>query len=144
MSVALAASLVGAADARAAEPVDPGLDRFRPVPYVRTQHPEWSRDATIYELNLRQFTREGTLAAAERELPRLKSLGVGIVWLMPIHPIGEKNRKGGRGSPYSVRDFRAVNPDYGTLDDLRSFVKTAHALGLVHVHITGLGRELRG
>ena len=129
-SVALAALLVGAADARAAEPVDPGLERFRPVPYVRIQHPEWSRDATIYELNLRQFTAEGTLSAAERELPRLAALGVGIVWLMPIHPIGEKNRKGSRGSPYAVRDYRAVNPDYGTLDDLRSFVKTAHALGL--------------
>ena len=116
--------------APAAEAMDPGLERFRPAPYVRIQHPEWSKDATIYELNLRQFTREGTLAAAERELPRLKSLGVGIVWLMPIHPVGEKNRKGSRGSPYAVRDYRAVNPDYGTLDDLRRFVKTAHGLGL--------------
>ena len=129
-SIALAASLFGAGGLRAAESPDPGLERFRPVPYVRIQHPEWSKDATIYELNLRQFTAEGTLAAAERELPRLKAFGVGIVWLMPIHPIGEKNRKGSRGSPYSVRDYRAVNPDYGTLDDLRSFVKTAHSLGL--------------
>ena len=129
-TIALAAVIVGAPAARAAEAPDSGFERYRPAPYVRIQHPEWSKNATIYELNLRQFTAEGTLAAAERELPRLAALGVGIVWLMPIHPIGEKNRKGGKGSPYSVRDYRAVNPDYGTLDDLRSFVKTAHGLGL--------------
>lgn len=126
----LAVGFCGPASGWAAEAPDPGLDAYRPAPYVRIQHPGWSKDATIYELNVRQFTREGTLAAAERELPRLEALGVTIVWLMPIYPIGEKNRKGSLGSPYSVRDYRAVNPDYGTLDDLRRFVKSAHALGM--------------
>lgn len=105
-------------------------DRYEPVPYIRITHPEWTRNATLYELNTRQFTPEGTFAAAERQLPRLAELGVDIVWLMPIHPIGELNRKGTLGSPYSVRDYYAVNPEFGTLDDLKSFVNAAHALGM--------------
>jgi glycosidase len=103
---------------------------YQPTPYVRLTHPEWSRNAAIYELNTRQFTPEGTFRAAEAHLPRLKQLGVDIIWLMPIHPIGEKNRKGGLGSPYSIRDFYAVNPEFGNLDDLKHFVATAHQLGL--------------
>lgn len=105
-------------------------DPYQPVPYVQLKHPEWTRNATIYQINTRQFTAEGTLRAAEAQLPRIKALNVDIVWLMPIHPIGEKNRKGGLGSPYAVRDYLAVNPELGTLDDLRHFVATAHALGL--------------
>ncbi|MGB1075034.1 MAG: alpha-amylase family glycosyl hydrolase [Flavobacteriales bacterium] len=107
-------------------------------------HPAWSKNATIYEVNVRQHTAEGTFAAFERDLPRLKELGVDILWLMPIHPIGDENRKGGEnannfiakpgstslGSPYSVRDYFAVNPDYGTLDDLKSLVAAAHALDM--------------
>jgi len=93
-------------------------------------HPDWSRAATIYELNTRQFTGTGTFRAAETHLPRLAALGVDILWLMPVHPIGEKNRKGALGSPYSVRDHRAVNPEFGTLDDLRHFVEAAHAAGM--------------
>jgi glycosidase len=104
--------------------------RYEPVPYVQLQHPEWSRDAAIYELNTRQFTAAGTFAAAEAELPRLKALGVDIIWLMPVHPIGEKNRKGSLGSPYSVRDYYGVNPEFGSLDDLKQFVARAHELGL--------------
>jgi glycosidase len=92
--------------------------------------PEWSRQAVIYQLNTRQFTAEGTLAAARQQLPRIQALGADIVWLMPIHPIGEKNRKGTLGSPYSVRDYRAVNPELGTMEDLKRFVATAHSLGL--------------
>jgi glycosidase len=106
------------------------LSRYQPRPYVRVRHPEWSKSAALYELNLRQFTAEGTLTAAERELPRLKALGIDIVWLMPIHPIGVKHRKGTLGSPYAVRDYLAVNPEFGTLDDLRHFVARAHELGL--------------
>lgn len=105
-------------------------DPYQPVPYVQLQHPAWSKDAVIYELNTRQFTPEGTFRAAEAHLPRLKKLGVDILWLMPIHPIGEKNRKGTLGSPYSVRDYRAVNPELGTLDDLKHFVDAAHAQGM--------------
>lgn len=109
---------------------NPTADRYRPQPYVRIEHPEWTRNATLYELNTRQFTPEGTFRAAERHLPRLKELGVDIIWLMPIHPIGELNRKGTLGSPYAVRDYRAVNPEFGTLEDLKSFVEAAHARGM--------------
>lgn len=103
---------------------------YLPAPAVRLRHPEWSKNATIYQINTRQFTPEGTFRAAEAHLPRLKELGIVIVWLMPIHPIGEKNRKGTLGSPYSVKDYYGVNPEFGTLDDLKHFVATAHALGL--------------
>jgi len=105
-------------------------DPYQPAPGVELTHPEWSRSATIYQINTRQFTAEGTLAAAARELPRLRDLGVTIVWLMPINPIGEVNRKGTLGSPYAVRDYLAVNPELGTLEDLKSFVAQAHSLGL--------------
>lgn len=103
---------------------------YRPTPYVTLTHPEWCKNATIYQINTRQFTPEGTLSAAEAQLPRLKELGVVIVWLMPIHPIGEQHRKGTLGSPYAVRDYYGVNPDLGTFDDLRGFVRAAHTLGL--------------
>ncbi|MBB4080063.1 glycosidase [Lewinella aquimaris] len=93
-------------------------------------HPEWSKSATVYQINTRQFTPEGTLAAARKELPRLQELGVGILWIMPIHPIGEKNRKGTLGSPYAVKDYYGVNPEFGTLEDFKSFVQDAHELGL--------------
>jgi glycosidase len=93
-------------------------------------HPEWSKNATIYEVNIRQHTPEGTFAAFERDLPRIKSMGADILWLMPIHPIGEINRKGGLGSHYSVKDYKGVNPNYGTLDDFKRLVSAAHALGM--------------
>lgn len=104
------------------------LSRYYPTPPVRIHHPEWSKNAVIYQLNTRQFTPEGTLAAAQQQLPRLKRLGVDIVWLMPIHPIGAVNRKGTLGSPYSVRDYYGVNAELGTLADLKQFVQAAHAL----------------
>ncbi|MGD9960966.1 alpha-amylase family glycosyl hydrolase [Nocardioides sp.] len=94
------------------------------------QHPDWSQSAAIYQLNQRQLTPEGTFRAAEEHLPRIRDLGVEIIWLMPVHPIGEVNRKGRLGSPYAVRDYLAVNPEFGTIEDLRHFVATAHELGL--------------
>lgn len=100
------------------------------TPLAARTPPDWSRDAVIYQLNTRQFSPEGTLKAAETQLPRIKALGADIIWLMPVHPIGEKNRKGTLGSPYSVKDYRAVNPELGSMVDLKSFVKTAHGLGL--------------
>ena len=102
----------------------------KPQAYVKIEAPEWTRDAVIYQINLRQFTAEGTLQAAREQLPRIKGLGADILWLMPIHPIGEKNRKGGLGSPYSVKDYYGVNPEFGDLDDLKAFVDTAHELGM--------------
>ncbi len=106
------------------------MTSYDPIPPVRLTHPEWSKNATIYQINTRQFTPEGTFRAAEAQLSRLRDLGVGIVWLMPIHPIGQVNRKGTLGSPYSVRDYYGVNPEFGTLDDLKQFVRAAHELGL--------------
>ncbi len=105
-------------------------EAYMPRPFVQIEHPTWSRDAVIYQINTRQFTPEGTFAAARRELPRLHSLGVDILWLMPVQPIGAKNRKGTLGSPYSIRDYLAVNPEFGDVDDLKRFIAAAHELGM--------------
>ena len=93
-------------------------------------HPEWSRTAAIYEVNIRQYTPEGTFAAFQRHLPRLDSLGVDVLWLMPVQPIGRKNRKGSLGSYYSIADYTSTNPEFGTLADFKSLVNAAHGLGL--------------
>ena len=90
----------------------------------------WMRDAVIYEINVRQFTPEGTFTALERHLPRLDSLGVDILWLMPVQPIGVKNRKGGLGSYYSIADYTKVNPEFGTPAEFRAFVDAAHRQGM--------------
>jgi len=108
----------------------PAANPYLPESYVKITHPKWTRNAAIYELNTRQFTPEGTFKAAGRQLPRLKDLGVTIVWLMPIHEIGVKNRKGSLGSPYAVKDYYKVNPEFGTLEDLKQFVSAAHQLGM--------------
>ncbi len=92
-------------------------------------HPEWNRSANIYEVNIRQYSPEGTFAAFQEHLPRLKELGVDILWLMPIHPVGEKNRKGKLGSYYAVKDYVAVNPEFGTIDEFKELVSKAHELG---------------
>lgn len=89
-------------------------------------HPEWIKNATIYEVNIRQFTPEGTFAAFEQHIPRLKELGVDILWLMPVHPIGVKNRKGTLGSYYSVQDYQGVNPEFGSEQDFQKLVKAIH------------------
>ncbi|WP_176907158.1 alpha-amylase family glycosyl hydrolase [Hymenobacter lapidiphilus] len=100
-----------------------------PAPFV-VRHPAWAANASIYEVNIRQYTPEGTLRAFEAHLPRLDSMGVGILWLMPITPIGQEKRKGSLGSYYSVRDYRAANPEMGTLEDLRHLVAAAHQRGM--------------
>jgi hypothetical protein len=105
-----------------------GLFAFVSTAQLKT--PEWVQNATIYEVNVRQFTPEGTFAAFEKQLPRLKDMGVDIIWLMPIHPIGELNRKGSLGSYYAVRDYRAINPEFGTHEDFRRLVSSAHELGM--------------
>jgi len=106
------------------------MDPYQPTGYVKIAHPEWSKNAVIYQLNTRVFTPEGTFKAAEAQLPRLKSLGIDIIWLMPVNPIGVVNRKGTLGSPYSVKDYLAVNPEFGTIQDLKNLVKAAHDLGM--------------
>ena len=107
----------------------PASDGITPQPYVKLQHPDWSRDAVIYEINVRQYSDAGTFDVVREDLPRLKELGVDILWLMPIHPIGETQRKGTLGSYYSVRDYYGVNPEFGTKDDFKRFVNDAHSQG---------------
>ena len=87
-------------------------------------------NSVVYELNIRQATEEGAFAAAEKYLPELKSMGVDIVWLMPISPIGVEERKGSLGSYYSIIDSKAINPEFGTMEDFDKFLATAHDLGL--------------
>ena len=94
------------------------------------RHVAWSLNANIYEVNIRQYTPEGTFKAFQQHLDRLQKMGVDILWLMPINPIGEKNRKGSLGSYYAVQNYETVNPNFGTLEDLKSLVKEAHARGM--------------
>ncbi len=103
---------------------------FYLVAFAQLKTPEWVKNATIYEVNIRQFTPEGTFGAFEKHLPRLKEMGVDILWLMPIHPIGELNRKGSLGSYYAVRDYRGINPEFGTHEDFAHLVDAAHNLGM--------------
>ncbi len=91
--------------------------------------PEWAKKSVLYEVNIRQYTPEGTFKAFETHLPRLKELGVDILWIMPINPISVKNRKGSLGSYYSVQDYKAVNPEFGTLEDFKNLVNKAHETG---------------
>ena len=92
--------------------------------------PSWMKNAVIYQVNTRQYSAAGTFDAVTADLGRLQRLGVDILWLMPIHPIGEVNRKGSMGSPYSVADYKGVNPDLGTEADLRELIDGAHAKGM--------------
>ncbi|TDO01311.1 alpha-amylase family glycosyl hydrolase [Sunxiuqinia elliptica] len=92
-------------------------------------NPDWVKDAVLYEVNIRQYTPEGTFEAFAEHLPRLKDLGVDILWIMPIHPISEKNRKGTLGSYYAVKDYKGINPEFGTMADFKNLVSEAHDLG---------------
>ena len=103
---------------------------YQPKKYVEIKNPEWVKNATIYELNIRQFSQEGTFKAIEKQLPRLKKIGINIIWLMPVQPIGVVNRKGSLGSYYSVKDYLKVNPEFGTDKDFRSLVKAIHSQGM--------------
>ncbi|MDY6801092.1 MAG: alpha-amylase family glycosyl hydrolase [Bacteroidota bacterium] len=98
--------------------------------YQKVKHPEWSKNASIYEVNIRQYTPEGTFNAFAEHLPRLQEMRVDILWLMPIHPIGEKNRKGSMGSYYSVKDYLGINPEFGTEEDFKNLVDQIHELGM--------------
>ena len=93
-------------------------------------HTKWAYDATIYELNTRQATEEGTFAAAEALLPEIKESGVDIIWIMPIQQIGVLERKGTLGSYYAITDYCKFNPEFGTRADFESFLAKAHELGL--------------
>ncbi len=114
---------------------------------VEFKLPEWAKDATIYEVNTRQFSPGGDLQGIKDQLPRLEKMGVDILWLMPIHPISELKRKATGdvlvkdipnaderknyyGSPYAVADYRKVNPDFGTLQDFKNLVSAVHDRGM--------------
>ncbi len=92
--------------------------------------PEKIANTTIYEVNIRQHTAEGTINAFIKDLPRLQSLGVGMLWIMPVQPIGVKNRKAPLGSYYSIQDYSAINPEFGTAEDFKNLVAKSHELGL--------------
>lgn len=93
-------------------------------------HPEWSYQASIYEVNLRQYTPEGTFKALEAQLPRLADMGIRILWFMPITPISREGRLGTLGSYYAAQDYNAANPEFGTIADFSALVVAAHRLGL--------------
>ena len=126
-SILLSLSLLIAASALPVSVQQPALDvskeTARPVP-------DWVRDGVIYEIYPRAFSQKGDFNAITARLDDLKDLGVTILWLMPIHPIGQEKKKGTIGSPYAVRDYYAINPDYGTADDLKRLVREAHARGM--------------
>lgn len=95
-------------------------------------HPSWAAQSNIYEVNLRQFSKEGSFKAFAKSLPRLKKMGVEVLWFMPITPIGITNRKMNSkelGSYYAVRDYKGINPEFGTMADFKALVKKAHAMG---------------
>lgn len=98
--------------------------------FTNVVHPDWIKKSTMYEVNIRQYTPEGTFNAFSSHLPRLKELGVDILWLMPIQPIGEVNRKGSLGSYYSVKNYKELNPEFGTMEDFKTLVKMTHDLGM--------------
>ena len=88
------------------------------------------RNQVMYSVFVRQYSREGTFAKVEEDLDRIRALGVDVIWFLPIHPIGKKCRKGSLGSPYAIADYRAVNPEFGTLEDFRRLVAAIHARGM--------------
>jgi len=92
--------------------------------------PEWAKNANIYEVNIRQYTPEGTFAAFEKHLPRLKAMGVEVLWFMPIYPISEKKRKGSLGSYYAIANYRTVNPNFGSKAEFISLVEKIHDMDM--------------
>ncbi len=90
---------------------------------------EWAGSTNIYEVNIRQYTPEGTFNAFAQSLPRLKDMGVQTLWFMPVQPVGEKNRKGSLGSYYSIKNYTEINPEFGTMQDFKKLVKDAQAMG---------------
>ena len=93
------------------------------------QRVEWRYSTNVYEINLRQYTKEGTFNAFAEALPRLRKMGVETLWFMPVTPIAEEKMKGTMGSYYACSDYTSVNPEFGTLDDFKDLVRMAHAMG---------------
>jgi alpha-amylase len=90
---------------------------------------EWKHTTNIYEVNVRQYTKEGTFKAFKKEMPRLKAMGVQTLWFMPVTPIAQQNKKGSLGSQYAAADYTSINPEFGTMEDFKHMVNEAHRLG---------------
>jgi glycosidase len=99
------------------------------LPESFSGQPDWIKTTNVYEVNVRQYTPEGTFKAFARELPRLKKMGVHTLWFMPVTPIAQKNKKGSMGSYYAASDYTSINPEFGTLEDFKSLVNEAHTRG---------------
>ncbi|MEQ9186296.1 MAG: alpha-amylase family glycosyl hydrolase [Cryomorphaceae bacterium] len=111
------------------EPVIDSSSSTTGVPELNAA-PHWAGPATMYEVNVRQYSKEGTLNAFSKSIPRLKNMGVDILWFMPVQPIGIEHRKGELGSYYSISDYTAVNPEFGSLEDFKKTVDMAHSMGM--------------
>lgn len=108
-----------------------GCESPKPITTARVvTFPERAAGMTIYEVNIRQYTTEGTINAFAEHLPRLKELGVEMLWIMPVQPIGKDKRKGSLGSYYSIADYSSINPEFGTLDDFKALVAKVHELDM--------------
>ncbi len=130
--VAALATLALACKPRAAAVIEPLK--------TTVKHADWTRNMVLYEINVRQFSQEGTFAGVDSALPQLKELGVNVLWFMPIYPIGVQNRKGELGSYYSISDYVGVNPEFGTIDDFKALVARAHEMGF-HVILDWVGNH---
>ena len=126
-SLALSALLIAALFSACGQQAKPTSSNKKKA---EMKHVAWSKNANIYEVNIRQYTEEGTFDAFRKHLPRLKKMGVDILWLMPIHPVSKLNRKGTLGSYYAVADYKAVNPEFGDMNDFKTLVNEAHGMGM--------------
>lgn len=98
--------------------------------WTKPRTPDWHKNANIYEVNLRHYTPEGTFASFEQHIPRLKEMGVDILWFMPINPVSKEKRKGELGSPYAIGDYYDTNPRFGSMDDFKHMLKAIHDAGM--------------
>jgi glycosidase len=135
LRILLSLALVATAGLSLAVPASAaGTDRQASAVTLQASVPSsplsWLSSATVYEVNVRQFSPAGNFAGVTTALPRLKALGTDVIWLMPIFPVGKLKAKGSLGSPYSVANYEAVNPDFGTDADFKQLVDTAHSLGM--------------
>lgn len=108
----------------------PFFNIYSQQPKKQIPHAEWSKNLSIYEVNIRQYTKEGNFNSFLPHIKKLKEMNIGILWFMPIHPIGELNRKGSLGSYYSIKNYKEVNPEFGTLNDFKKIVEEAHKNGM--------------
>ena len=97
---------------------------------LNPQHLPWVPSTNIYEVNLRQYTKEGTFKAFSKHLPRLQDMGVEVIWFMPVTPISALNRKGSLGSYYACSSYVETNPEFGSIDEFKSLVDQIHGLGM--------------